>query len=33
MTDHIDLVYVETKTQLSGPILLGTILDENKTGQ
>lgn len=33
ITDHIGLVYVEIKTELLGPILLGTVYDENWRGQ
>ena len=33
VTDSIDLVYVETKTKLSGPVWPGAICDENQIGQ
>ena len=33
MTDSIGLVYVEIETKLLGPIRLGTVYDENQTGQ
>ena len=33
MTDSIGQVYVEIETKLLGPIWLGTVYDENQTGQ
>lgn len=33
MADHIGLVYVEIETQLSIPMWLGAIYDENQTGK
>ena len=33
MTDHIVLVYSKAKTELSRPILAGTVYDGNQTGQ
>ena len=33
MTWLIVLVYVETKTELSGPFWLGVVYDENQIGQ
>lgn len=33
MTDCIGVVYIETKIELSWPIYLGTVCDENQTTQ
>ena len=33
MTDHIVLVYSKAKTELSRPILAGTVYDGNQIGQ
>ena len=33
VTDHIGLVYTKTEVELSRPIWLGAIYDENHTGQ
>lgn len=33
MTDHIDMVYIENETELSWPMGLGTVYDENQIGQ
>lgn len=33
VTDHISLVYTETKIELSGPIWSSSVYDENQIGQ
>ena len=33
VTDHIGMVYIETKTELSVPTRLGAVCDENKIKQ